>query len=66
MDVFKLIEKHGIELHGEIEYFAELIRQDEREACAKVCEDIGEESDAFTRDILRSTAATIRARNNNA
>lgn len=29
-DVFKLIEKHGIELHGEIEYFAELIRQEER------------------------------------
>ena len=39
MDVFKLIEKHGIELHGEIEYFAELIRQDEREACAKLCDD---------------------------
>ena len=38
MDVFKLIEKHGIELHGEIEYFAELIRQDEREACAKVAD----------------------------
>jgi len=34
-DIFKLIEKHGIELHGEIEYFAELIRADEREACAK-------------------------------
>ena len=29
-DVFKLIEKHGIELHGDIEYFAELIRQEER------------------------------------
>lgn len=38
MDIFKLIEKHGIELHGEIEYFAELIRQDEREACAKLVE----------------------------
>lgn len=37
MDVFKLIEKHGIELHGDIEYFAELIRQDEREACAQIC-----------------------------
>ena len=40
MDVFKLIEKHGIELHGEIEYFAELVRADEREACAKVCDGI--------------------------
>jgi hypothetical protein len=29
-DIFKLIEKHGIELHGDIEYFAELVRQDER------------------------------------
>jgi hypothetical protein len=37
MDVFKLIEKHGIELHGDIEYFAELIRQDERERCAQIC-----------------------------
>jgi hypothetical protein len=36
----------------------------EREACAKVCEEVGEESDSFTRDILRSTAASIRARSN--
>ena len=36
----------------------------EREACAKVCEEVGEESDSFTRDILRSTAAAIRARSN--
>ena len=36
MSVFELIEKHGIELHGEIEYFAELIRQEEREACALI------------------------------
>ena len=37
MSVFELIEKHGIELHGDIEYFAELIRQDEREACERLC-----------------------------
>ena len=36
----------------------------EREACAKVCEEVGEESDSFTRDILRSTATAIRARSN--
>ena len=47
-----------------IERFAELVRADEREACVKVCEEVGEESDSFTRDILRSTAATIRARSN--
>jgi hypothetical protein len=45
-----------------LERFAELVRADEREACAKVCEEVGEESDSFTRDILRSTAAAIRAR----
>ena len=48
--------------------FVELVRAEtvtkEREACAKVCEEVGEESDSFTRDILRSTAATIRARSN--
>ena len=38
-DVFKLIEDNGLTLHGDIEHFAELIRQEEREACAKVAED---------------------------
>jgi len=39
MNVFKLIEDNGLTLHGDIEHFAELIRQEEREACAKVCEE---------------------------
>jgi hypothetical protein len=47
-----------------VERFAELVRADEREVCAKLCEEIGEESDSFTRDILRSTATAIRARSN--
>jgi hypothetical protein len=42
--------------------FARMSMQHEREACAKVCDEIGEESDAFTRDILRCTADAIRAR----
>ncbi len=42
-DVFKLIEDHGLTLHGDIEHFAELVRQDEREVCAKVCEEGTEE-----------------------
>jgi hypothetical protein len=42
-DVFKLIEEHGLTLHGDIEHFAELVRADEREACAKVCEEGTEE-----------------------
>lgn len=29
-DVFKLIEEHGLTLHGDIEHFAELVRADER------------------------------------
>ena len=37
-------------------------RADEREACAKLCDEIGEESDTFTRDILRCTADAIRAK----
>ena len=36
--VFELIEANGLTLHGDIEHFAELVRADEREACAKVCE----------------------------
>jgi hypothetical protein len=40
-DVFKLIEDNGLTLHGDIEHFAELVRADEREACAKVCEEPG-------------------------
>jgi hypothetical protein len=38
-DVFKLIEEHGLTLHGDIEHFAELVRAEEREQCAKVCEE---------------------------
>jgi hypothetical protein len=51
-----------------LEKFANLVeaaaRADEREACAKLCDEVGEESDAFTRDILRCTADAIRARGN--
>lgn len=39
MNVFKLIEDNGLNLHGDIEHFAELVRQAEIEACAKVCEE---------------------------
>jgi hypothetical protein len=31
MNVFKLIEDNGLTLHGDIEHFAELIRQEERQ-----------------------------------
>ena len=30
--VFELIEEHGLTLHGDIEHFAELVRDDEKKA----------------------------------
>ena len=42
MNVFKLIEDNGLTLHGDIEHFAELVRADEREACARECEVLAE------------------------
>jgi len=42
--------------HGELERFAELVRQDEREACAKLCEETTN---------LGWFAKEIRARNKN-
>jgi hypothetical protein len=41
-ELIKLIEDNGIELHGDIEYFAELVRADEREACALICDGISD------------------------
>jgi hypothetical protein len=41
----------------DVEKFAELVRQDEREACAKLCEDL-----IGTRAMARHCADAIRAR----
>jgi len=60
MNVFKLIEDNGLTLHGDVEHFAELIRQEEREACAKVCED-RERANLYG---VKECAAAIRARGN--
>ena len=46
--------------YTELERFAELVRADEREACAKVCEEFGEWRDTSGVDC----AAAIRARGN--
>ena len=35
-EVYKLIENNGLTLHGDIEHFAELVAQHEREACAQI------------------------------
>lgn len=71
----ELAEQAGFEFDAEcvegwiaedehIERFAELIRQDEREACAKLCEKfIGEDKyDMFGNDLAEQCAAAIRAR----
>ena len=46
----------------QLERCAKLVAAKEREACAKVCEYIAQESDSFTESILRATATQIRAR----
>ena len=61
MTVFELIEANGLTLHGDIEHFAELVRVDEREACAKLIE---ESSGTGKLVSCMSAAATIRARGN--
>ena len=37
-EIYKLIEANGLTLHGDIEHFAELVAQHEREACADIAE----------------------------
>jgi hypothetical protein len=63
---FQLIEEHGLTLHGDIEHFAELVRVDEREACAKVCETFDQREMFNDEDmaVANACATAIRARSN--
>ena len=61
MTVFELIEANGLTLHGDIEHFAELVRADEREACAKVAD---EYANGLERNYSEIIADLIRARGN--
>jgi transketolase len=54
--LIKLIEDNNIQLHGDIEYFAELIAAAEREACAQMFD-----GNVWAYD-YREIAAAIRAR----
>ena len=36
-ELIRIIEDNNLKLHGDIEYFAEMVAQREREACAKLC-----------------------------
>lgn len=38
-ELIKLIEDNGLTLHGDIEFFAHLVAEREREACAKLCDE---------------------------
>jgi hypothetical protein len=48
----------------ELERFAELVRADEREACAKVCDELDKADETFYRELSDASvcAAAIRAR----
>ena len=64
----ELIEANGLTLHGDIEHFAALVeaaaRADEREACAKLCDEQVSELYASrdTVDCAEYLAGQIRAR----
>lgn len=63
-ELIKLIEDNGLTLHGDIEFFAHLVAEREREACAAICDveadEFGGTSDGFY--AARNCATTIRAR----
>ena len=52
----------SLEWHKRIEAFAKLVREDEREMCAKVCEGYTDTSDADHESHGYACAAAIRAR----
>lgn len=56
-EIIKLIEDSGLTLHGDIEHFANLVAEHEREACAEIAENWN--SNGFPRV---GVAAQIRAR----
>ena len=56
-EIYKLIEVNELTLHGDIEHFAALVASAEREACAKVCDELWE--DDYT---AFACAEAIRAR----
>jgi hypothetical protein len=60
----ELIEANGLTLHGDIEHFAALVAAQEREECAKVCDEQVSELYASrdTVDCAEYLAGQIRAR----
>jgi hypothetical protein len=61
---FELIEEHGLTLHGDIEHFAEFVRAEEREACAKLADEYATWGGSNFHDWFKKLSADIRARGN--
>ena len=62
-ELIKLIEDNGLTLHGDIEFFAHLVAEREREACIAVCAAIAGQYDWLT---AFRCVDTIRARGGDA
>jgi hypothetical protein len=45
-----------------LQRLVEIVRADEREACAKVCDEAAEQGDPFNLPVRKALAAAIRAR----
>ena len=63
-EITKLIETNELNLHGDIEHFAALVAAQEREECAKICDDMDSISDYYTLRVELICAQAIRARSN--
>jgi len=64
-EIIKLVEDNGLTLHGDIEHFAELVAQHEREACLKIAESMSltdANMNKTWRTGCRDVAEAIRAR----
>jgi len=58
--VFKLIEDNGLTLHGDIEHFAHLVAEEERNECIKiVMEGTGEPVQTRTLEIINQERERI-------
>ena len=58
---FQMAKEAGLRDSVNLERFADLVRADEREACAKVCEDLGMATNGMY-ERNHECAAAIRAR----
>lgn len=63
-ELIKLIEENGLSLHGDIEFFAHLVAEREREACAALCENEAAEYGTDTNEwyVARACGVAIHAR----